>query len=121
MPTPKSPDGNLYSLPLRGFEGLSLKVDFANRARNSWQQLDNFDLYVPGSLRKVLPALLYGGPYGANGLNCIEYLAQPNNPQGGIRRALMVGADGKIYDLASTTPATALLDTSALPLRPTST
>src|SRR5258708_30450182 len=98
-------------LALQQFTGLSLKLDFANRDKNSWQTLDNFDLYVPGSLRKVLPAVLYGGPYGANILNCIEYLAQPNNPSGGIRRLIGVGADGKLYDFASATPAVAYLYT----------
>src|SRR5258708_407697 len=106
-------------LALQQFTGLSLKLDFANRDRNSWQTLDNFDLYVPGSLRKVLPAILYGGPYGANILNCLEYLAQANNSAGGIRRLLGVGADGEIYDLASLTPATAYAVTNFLIGNPT--
>src|SRR5258708_20601329 len=96
----------VLGVALKQVTGLSLKLDFANRDKNSWQTLDNFDLYVPGSLRKVLPAVLYGGPYGANVLNCLEYLAQANNLLGGIRRLLGVGADGDIYDLASLTPAT---------------
>src|SRR5579864_1415422 len=101
-------------LILQGFTGLSLKIDFANRDKNTFQVLDNFDLYLPGSIRKVLPAVLYGGAYGANILNAIEYLAQPNNPQGGIRRLIGVGADGKLYDLASLTPTVPWLDTSTL-------
>jgi len=99
------------ALALREFTGLSLKLDFTNRDKNSWQTLDNFDLYVPGTLRKVLPAVLYGGAYGANILNCLEYLAQANNPVGGIRRLLGVGADGDIYDLASATPLVAYVET----------
>ena len=101
-------------LALQEFSGLSLKLDFTNRDKNSWQTLDNFDLYVPGSLRKVLPAVLYGGPYGANILNCLEYYAQANNPAGGIRRLLGVGADGNVYDLASATPATPYINANYL-------
>lgn len=103
--------GEQPSVVLQGFAGLSLKLDLVNRPKNSFQQLDNFDLCVPGSIRKIPPASVYGGPYTANLLNCIEYLAQPNNPQGGIRRIIAVGADGKLYDVV-----TGLLysDTSAL-------
>src|SRR5258708_8157386 len=107
----QTPLGASQSLILQGFRGLSLKLDFVNRDKNSFQQLDNVDLYIPGSLRKVLPAVLYGGPYGANILNCIEYLAQPNNPSGGIRRLIGVGAYGQLYDLAIATPSLAYLDT----------
>lgn len=99
------------SLVLQQFKGLSLKLDFTNRDKSSFQQLDNFDLYIPGSIRKILPATLYGGPYGANLLNASEYLAQANNPAGGIRRIIGVGADGKLYD---TTTAALYSDTSAL-------
>lgn len=101
-------------LEIKGFAGLSLKLAPQNRPKNTFQQLDNFDLYIPGSIRKILPAVEYGGPYGANILNCSEYLAQPNNPQGGIRRLIGVGADGNLYDLASATPATPYAITSTL-------
>src|SRR5216684_3248587 len=108
--------GESPNVVLKKFEGLSLKLDLVNRAKESFQQLDNFDLYVPGSIRKVLPSVLYGGPYGANIYNCAEYLAQANNPNnpGGIRRLIGVGADGKLYDLASATPTVPYSDTSAL-------
>jgi hypothetical protein len=102
------------AITIQGFAGLSLKLDYVNRANNTWQQLDNFDLYIPGSIRKTTPPVLYGGPYGANILNATEYQAQPNNPNGGILRNIGVGADGKLYDLASATPATPYLDTSSL-------
>jgi len=100
------------AIALRGYTGLSLKLDFANRDKNSFQQLDNIDLYVPGSLRKILPAVLYGGPYGTTVLDCLEFLAQANNPQGGIRRLIGVGMDGKLYDMASLTPTVPYVDTS---------
>src|SRR5258708_25899928 len=95
-------EGESANVVLKKFEGLSLKLDLVNRAKESFQQLDNFDLYVPGSIRKVLPAILYGGPYGANIYNCAEYLAQANNPNtsGGIRRLIAVGADGRLSDPA---------------------
>lgn len=101
-------------LEIKNFGGLSLKLTPPNRPKNSFQVLDNFDLYLPGSIRKILPAVEYGGPYGANILNCLEYLAQPNNPAGGIRRLIGVGADGNLYDMASATPATPYAVTNPL-------
>ena len=84
--------------------GLSLKLDLANQPAETWTQLDNLDLYVPGSLRKILPATLYSGPFGANAniLNFCNYLGQPNNNLGGFLRLLGYASDGKIYDLVTT-------------------
>lgn len=109
------------ALVLQGFVGLSLKLDFVNRPKQSFQQLDNFDLYVPGSIRKVLPAVKYGGPYGSDTgslheilYDCVEYLAQPNNPQGGTRRLIGFATDGRLYDLASLTPSVPYANTQYL-------
>ena len=113
-----APDRPIVSpIILQGLRGLSLKVDFVNRAKETFQQLDNFDLYIPGTIRKVLPATKYNthGAFPTNLLNCCEYLAQPNASSGGIRRIIAVGADGKLYDLNTATPNTPYLNIGGTP------
>lgn len=87
-------------LEIRNFQGLSLKLDPRNRPKESFQQLDNFDLYIPGSIRKILPPVLYSAFYTASLLNCAEYLAQANNPQGGVRRVIGVSNVGDLQDIS---------------------
>ena len=86
------------------FVGLSLKADYTNRPKNSWWVLNDFDLYIPGSIRKTPGYVIYSQGWGPDidALNCLEYLAQANNPQGGIRRFIGIGQDGNLYDLAFT-------------------
>src|SRR5271163_2609308 len=95
---------------IKGMSGLSLKLDQWNQPAGVWQQLDNCDLYIPGSIRKILPATVIGGPYGTAGntpiLNFIDYFAQPNATAGATLRLLGIGFDANnnslnIYNLAT--------------------
>ena len=57
---PEVPDIQTPVIELTGFKGLSPKPDVANRPPQSWRRLDNFNLYVPGSIRKIQSALSLG-------------------------------------------------------------
>jgi hypothetical protein len=82
--------------------GLSLKLDLPNQPSNVWQTLNNCDLYIPGSIRKILPPVPYGQPGPtAPILNFINYWAQPNKPNGPTNRLLGLSADKKIWDLTT--------------------
>jgi hypothetical protein len=87
----------------RIFSGLSLKADSANQPAGVWQELNNFDLYVPGSIRKVLPYLKFnqGNFEGTNILQFCSYWAEPNLTNGPTLRVLGMGQNGKIYDLVT--------------------
>ena len=99
-------EGNPSSVVGRGFVGLSVKMDYINRPNNSWWVLQDFDLYIPGSIRKTPYTATYASGYGLAGpvnvLNVVEYLAQANNPQGGIRRLIGIGQNGNLYNMAAT-------------------
>jgi hypothetical protein len=80
--------------------GLSLKVDVDSRDPMSFQLLDNMDHYINGSIRKVLPPTVYGGPYGNPAttiLNFIEYRVNDSAPL----RIIGVGADANLYDVTT--------------------
>lgn len=84
--------------------GLSLKLDLPNQPNNVWRELNNLDLYIPGSIRKVLPPVLYGQPGPtAPILNFINYWAQPNQPGGPTNRLLGLSSNGIIWDLTTGT------------------
>lgn len=46
-----------------GFKGLDIQPDVLSRPFDSWQRLENCDLFVPGSIRKIVGPKLLGGPY----------------------------------------------------------
>lgn len=46
-----------------GFKGLDIQPDVLSRPFDSWQRLENCDLFVPGAIRKVIGPKLLGGPY----------------------------------------------------------
>lgn len=46
-----------------GFKGLSLFPDRLSRPFDTFQKLQNIDLFVPGALRKIVGPLKIGGPY----------------------------------------------------------
>lgn len=89
-------------LAIPDLSGLSLKVDLVNRPANSFQQLDNFDLFVPGSLRKVLPVSLYAGPFTAQLLQLLEYRAEIRY-NGGFNRLLGIDILGNLWDINGST------------------
>lgn len=92
----------LPDIVLMDLSGLSLKLDLPNQPSNVWRQLNNLDLYVPGSIRKVLPPVLYGQPGPtAPILNFINYWAEPNQPNGPTNRLLGLSSDKKVWDLTT--------------------
>lgn len=89
-------------LMIAGMGGLSLWSDPKLRANNSWQQLDNFDLVVDGSIRKVNAPLLLAGPFTNVLYQELDYLAQINNA-GGILRNLAIDNLGNLWDINGST------------------
>jgi hypothetical protein len=90
-------------IEVKGFSGLSLKLDSPNQPAGVWQVLDNFDLYVPGSIRKVLPPRLVSNP-GVNILDFVDWYTQPNRAAGPIIRTVglsLTGSTVSVYDLAT--------------------
>lgn len=51
------------SIEWLGFKGLDIQPDVLSRPFDSWRRLENCDLFVPGSIRKVVGPRLLGGPY----------------------------------------------------------
>lgn len=70
------------SIELRRFGGLSLKADVMNRPAQSWQQLDDCDLFIDGSVRAMFGWARYGvGPTGAPYEAIFEYRPNDNAPR----------------------------------------
>lgn len=93
---PSQPSLVQQFVELKDFRGLSVKPDIVNRPPNSWRRLDNFDLYIPGSIRKVAaPSALNGQAHPVVILAHAEFI--PNDA--GVRKVFGVGTDGNIYDL----------------------
>src|SRR5215472_6142779 len=87
-------------IELRGFQGLNVREDIANRPLNSWRRLDNFDLYIPGSIRKIEAPALLSGAFPVVILAQCEFRSNDS----GVYIDYGIGTDGKIYDLSN--PAT---------------
>src|ERR1700689_2373882 len=90
-------------IEVKGFSGLSLKLDATNQPASVWQELDNCDLYVSGSIRKVLPPKLISSP-GVNILDFVDWYTQPNRAVGPFIRTVGLSLSGStvsVYDLAT--------------------
>jgi hypothetical protein len=90
-------------IEVKGFSGLSLKIDSPNQPAGVWQVLDNFDLYIQGSIRKVLPPKLIANP-GAVILDFVDWYTQPNRAAGPLIRTVglsLVATTVNVYDLAT--------------------
>ena len=88
-------------LELRGLKGLDLKADVALRDPASFQQLENFDLFINGTIRKVLPPGQYGTLALGGGefiLNFVEY-RQTNTDTITGNQIVGISNLGKLYDL----------------------
>lgn len=92
----------LPEIELKVLSGLSIKLDKPYQPNNVWKQLQNCDLYIPGSIRKVRPPTVYGAAK-SNGsyLNFVNYWAQPNSPDGPSNRVIAVTSDSKIVDMVT--------------------
>lgn len=100
MPTPTKLQPHTLDIP--GFLGLSLYSDARLRTKDTWQQLDNFDLVMDGSIRKVLPPLLIAGPFTNVLYQLLEY-RRAINYQGGMLRDLAIDALGNLWDINGST------------------
>lgn len=98
------------AIEVRDFSGLSLKSDSPNQPAGVWQVLSNWDLYVPGSIRKVLPFLQFGTATANKILQFCSYWAEPNDPNGPTLRVIGLGDDYHLYDL---TTGVSLVDVSS--------
>ena len=78
-------------------KGLSLKVDIDSRDPSSFVTADNIDYYIQGSIRKVLPPLLYGVATPVNILAFLDYRQTDTT----ARQLVGVGTNGKLYDLTT--------------------
>jgi len=84
-------------IELLDLRGLSLKLDVDVRDPSSWTVLNNFDNYVNGSIRKVLPPIIYGQSPGQLILSFLDYRTNDSGP----RSIIGFGADSKLYNLTS--------------------
>ncbi len=90
-------------IEVKGFSGLSLKLDSVNQPAGVWQQLDNCDLYVPGSIRKILPPRLISSP-GVPILDFVDWYTQPNRTNGPLIRTVGLSLSGStvsVWDFAT--------------------
>lgn len=96
--SPSRPNLEVPAIELRDFKGLCIKPDIVNRPPNSWRRLDNFDLYIPGSIRKVAaPAVVNSSAFPVVILATAEFKANDQSAE----KSYGVGTDGKIYDLSA--------------------
>jgi hypothetical protein len=100
MPVPAKLQPHVLDIP--GFLGLSLYSDARLRTKDTWQQLDNFDLVVDGSIRKVLPPLLISGPFANVLYQLLEYRKAINFEGGGLRD-IALDALGNLWDIDGST------------------
>ncbi len=90
-------------IEVKNFSGLSLKLDSPNQPSGVWQILDNFDLYIQGSIRKVLPPRVVSNP-GVSILDFVDWYTQPNRSGGPLIRTVglsLLGTNVNIWDLAT--------------------
>lgn len=93
-------DQGLPEIEVKALSGLSLKLDQPNQPNNVFKQLQNLDLYIPGSIRKVRPSLPYGAALsGQSYLNFINYWAQPNKATGPVNRVLAITSNAQVVDM----------------------
>jgi len=85
-------------LVIAGFGGLSVYSDSELRTKDTWQQLDNFDLVIDGSIRKILPAVLIAGPFPNPLYQLLEY-RKAINFQGGGLRVIAIDNLGNLWDV----------------------
>jgi hypothetical protein len=99
-------------MKIDNLSGLSVKLDFRLRPKNTFQQLDNFQLSFEGTLTKTLPATVLSGTQ-VGLVDVIEFAPLPS-----ASSAKVIGynlSDKKLYDILSAAPVTGLYaDTSAL-------
>src|SRR5208282_4018463 len=70
--------------------------------KETWQQLDNFDLVVDGSIRKVLPPTLISGPFTNVLYQLLEYRKAINYQGGGVR-VVAIDSFGNLWDINGST------------------
>jgi len=87
-------------LEFLGFKGLNIQPDVLMRPYDSWQRLENCDMFVPGSIRKIVGPLKISGPFAAPIVEMIAWRQQPSTPF----YDLGIGQDGVIYDLIANLP-----------------
>lgn len=109
------PQEQIPPIEIRNPAGLSLKVDIDSRDPDSFQQLDNFDHYIDGSIRKINPPVQYNNPnspFSTGILNFIEY----RFTDASALSIIGVGADGNLYDVTSGAKVGSLLAFVNVPL-----
>src|SRR5208282_3295965 len=82
-------------LEWQGFKGLNIQPDVLMRPFDSMAVLQNMDMFVPGSLRKIIGPLKLAGPFPAPIVEMIAWRQQSSTPFYDIG----IGSDGGIYDL----------------------
>ena len=87
---------------IAGWGGLSIYSDPELRPKNTWAQLDNFDLVIDGSIRKILPAILHSGPFPNVLYEILEYRTAINY-LGGFLRDIAIDGVGDLWDIDGST------------------
>ena len=96
------PNQKTPAIEVKDFSGLSLKADSSNQLSGVWQELENFDLYIPGSIRKVLPAIKFSSQSFPNRIyQFTSYWAEPNRPNGPTLRVIGMDQTSKMFDLTT--------------------
>src|SRR5215469_13080404 len=78
------------------FGGLDIQPDVLSRPINSWAVAQNVDLFIPGSVRKVVGPDAFMTSIPTIILDMFNYL----HDSGASLHQLGIGANGHIYDLA---------------------
>ena len=104
MPQPQRspallPDVEEPSFTLKDFRGISIRADIVNRPPNSFRRLENFDLYVSGSIRKVQTPGILTTQIRTGYLAIGEYKQTDES----ARMVVAVGTDGQLYDVDTAT------------------
>lgn len=79
------------------FGGLEIQPDVLSRPFNSWRRIENCDLFVPGSIRKVVGPQLFSGPFPRGIIEMFNYRRSAAEPV----LMLGIGLDGNLYDLVT--------------------
>lgn len=92
------PEIKLVSVQAVG--GLEVESQERLRSPNSWRRLENWDLFLPGSIRKILGFEKVGGVFLFNGLpDAIQAVREYRRTPAGVPVIFCIGESGSIYPL----------------------
>src|SRR5258708_38604044 len=90
-------DDRLQKIEWLKFKGLNIQPDVLSRPFDTWRRLENVDMFVPGSMRKIVGPVLQSGPYPNRIVEMITYRVAPSLPQG----VIVIDSEGNIYSIST--------------------